>query len=931
MLRTFIERTRLCRGNEFVSAAPAGTMRQRVIGWMTCDKPARRRFGLLLKERTRPMNDEHNSNGACVVLIAVVSTVIAACPFVALAQTSFSSGKDYLSPELRQRVEHLKEELPSQPSSTENGWERGNLVWEWANAYAVSGGTLPVELPAIMARIMSRRGKGIGKGNLDSMDSFIRELQLRDEQPLAIGKLTSTADKPFLPGSFVTIEQTYEFGDMPMAPGGGFLVAKHFMSNQGAYQTNDPQADNYISISSTNAEARFVADKQTIAGMHGGFRRGTDGLFFRLERGILTSQDKVTIIYGDRSGGSRGFKLQTYSNDAFPLPVYVDLQGSGVRGKRDLFTLPLHPYKVGGGPVHSVRGFAPSIVSTGEEFAISIRSEDFYYNRASGDVPEYRISLNGDAYSTISSGRQSITLLEDIHFDEPGVYRFKVESADGLIRGECNPIWVQQDPTRRVYWGETHGHCGFAEGQGTPEAYFKFGREDARLDFLTHSEHDIWMDDSEWQTLINDVDKYNQDGEFVAILGYEWTAGTDRGGHHNVFFRDTKGRKRVPNQTAPYLTQLFHRLAAENNKDDVLIIPHAHMPGEYRLSDPHMETLVEIMSMHGHFEWFGIMYLNHGHQVGFVAASDDHLSHPGYSTPLPGGLAARGGLAALWAPEKTRNAIFDAMKNLSSYATTGQRIILNVDLNGAKMGTRTTNSQVRTLKARVIGTAPIDTIAVIKNGEEVFRKDLLVQKEPADSTSQTLEVNFTSETDPTIRDSPRGWRPWRGSVHVTGAKLVKISSPALENRLTEFVRRGEGSAADFVLITRGGHKNLVLELNDVTTVAAIEVRLKPVVERTSTPAAYRRAARLPGANVMFRLSDLQNGKSVHPIRVGRFTDSITVKRIRPGAPLEHEFEFIDRDSPQPGDYYFVRVRQIDGGTAWSSPIWVGGLSMRYEK
>ncbi len=145
------------------------------------------------------------------------------------------------------------------------------------------------------------------------------------------------------------------------------------------------------------------------------------------------------------------------------------------------------------------------------------------------------------------------------------------------------------------------------------------------------------------------------------------------------------------------------------------------------------------------------------------------------------------------------------------------------------------------------------------------------------------------------------------------------------------IGRGEGSAADFVLITRGGHKNLVLELNDVTTVAAIEVRLKPVVERTSTPAAYRRAARLPGANVMFRLSDLQNGKSVHPIRVGRFTDSITVKRIRPGAPLEHEFEFIDRDSPQPGDYYFVRVRQIDGGTAWSSPIWVGGLSMRYEK
>jgi hypothetical protein len=162
--------------------------------------------------------------------------------------------------------------------------------------------------------------------------------------------------------------------------------------------------------------------------------------------------------------------------------------------------------------------------------------------------------------------------------------------------------WAQQTSARRVYWGESHGRCGFAEGQGTPEAYFRFGRDDAQLDFLTHSEHDIWVDDSEWQTFIDSVDECPKKGEFVATLGYESTAVTVRGGHHNVFFRDTKDRSRVPNQTAPYLTQLFHRIAAENAKDDVLIIPHVHMPGEYRLSDPHMETLVDIMPGHSHLE-----------------------------------------------------------------------------------------------------------------------------------------------------------------------------------------------------------------------------------------------------------------------------------------------------------------------------------------
>ena len=30
--------------------------------------------------------------------------------------------------------------------------------------------------------------------------------------------------------------------------------------------------------------------------------------------------------------------------------------------------------------------------------------------------------------------------------------------------------------------------------------------EDARLDFVTHSEHDIWLDDSEWQHLKDNVE-----------------------------------------------------------------------------------------------------------------------------------------------------------------------------------------------------------------------------------------------------------------------------------------------------------------------------------------------------------------------------------------------------------------------------------------
>jgi len=33
-------------------------------------------------------------------------------------------------------------------------------------------------------------------------------------------------------------------------------------------------------------------------------------------------------------------------------------------------------------------------------------------------------------------------------------------------------------------------------------------------------------------------------------------------------------------------------------------------------------------------------------------------------------------------------------------------------------------------------------------------------------------------------------------------------------------------------------------------------------------------------------------------------------------------------NPQHGDYYYLRVTQLDGARAWSSSIWVGGEAPR---
>ena len=41
------------------------------------------------------------------------------------------------------------------------------------------------------------------------------------------------------------------------------------------------------------------------------------------------------------------------------------------------------------------------------------------------------------------------------------------------------------------------------------------------------------------------------------------------------------------------------------------------------------------------------------------------------------------------------------------------------------------------------------------------------------------------------------------------------------------------------------------------------------------------------------------------------------------AGLDRDFTFTDLGEARDGDYYYVRLTQLDGTQAWSSPFWVG--------
>ena len=95
------------------------------------------------------------------------------------------------------------------------------------------------------------------------------------------------------------------------------------------------------------------------------------------------------------------------------------------------------------------------------------------------------------------------------------------------------------------------------------------------------------------------------------------------------------------------------------------------------------------------------------------------------------------------------------------------------------------------------------------------------------------------------------------------------------------------------------------------------------METGSKAGNLRADVEMPAADFELRLGGLEDGRVEHPFQVGPHTDRIAIQVIDPAAPLDQSFEYTDLTAVAPGDYYYVRVTQLDGNQAFSSPFWVG--------
>lgn len=426
----------------------------------------------------------------------------------------------------------------------------------------------------------------------------------------------------------------------------------------------------------------------------------------------------------------------------------------------------------------------PSIALPGEKVAVRVRLLDEYYNLVKKWPSE-----------ALLYGEGSITgLPEKIspHDNGVAIAEFEVKSAsvvriraviDGVGGEWSNPLEVvSTDPGYRIYWGDVHSHSQISQdGMGVKP--FEYARDASALDFFSPTEHVIATTDHEWDEIIDKVAEYDHPGHFDTILALEDSAFYPSG-HFNLYFKESKVPKFKPRQIrdVPRAYRGFSPLIIQHHTGiqwyvdigkfqwavplfNKFLGSHVNWKGSPEVR----RTAVEIYSLHGSSEMYdpkdplayencdltlatdetfgrcrtgasanGPHYARDGWAAGFVmgtvSGSDDHSAQPG---------KRGGGLTAVLATAHTREAIFEAMRARRTYATTGDRIILDFSINGKPMGSVIKPTDQIRFRVKAIGVAPISKIEILRYDWKTNAWSTIVEESPGSIYAQ---LDLTMDT-----------------------------------------------------------------------------------------------------------------------------------------------------------------------------------------
>jgi hypothetical protein len=291
--------------------------------------------------------------------------------------------------------------------------------------------------------------------------------------------------------------------------------------------------------------------------------------------------------------------------------------------------------------------------------------------------------------------------------------------------------------TYRIVRGDLHRHTELSNdgaGDGMLEDLYRYALDAAAMDYAHVADHQMGSDDEyNWWFTQKSNDLYHMPGRFLVLYGYERSVRYPNG-HRNVMWaerghpvlRIAQQEQQGQSNTGPLLYPYLKRTRG---------IATSHTSAtpqgtDWRDNDPEVEPIVEIyQGFESSYETAGAPrawkegdkpvhtglrpdgYVWNAWAKGYklgVQASSDHVStHTSY--------------ACILVEDFTREGLIDAMRRRHTYAATDS-IVLDVRVNGtALMGDAIESAENPKLEVRVLGTAPIAEIDVIKNNQYVHK------------------------------------------------------------------------------------------------------------------------------------------------------------------------------------------------------------------
>lgn len=740
-------------------------------------------------------------------------------------------------------------------------------------------------------------------------------------RPELMGSATLSPTGEIEAGSWQSFELVYTAGRFGIDDTGSIKIAMRFATDFGPVQFTDPAAPGYTTA---------VASNGAVLDLKWEFKRNirpwSRSLYIGVQKHFLAEGDTITIKFGDKNGGSKGVRVQTYCERVFEFKVFVDAIAT-----YDYVALPESPHiNIVPGPPVTWRAVLPTLKKAGDPFRLSIKAEDAWGNPSNQIDQELEFAptspVNGLPERARFEKGAFALVLDGLTAEEPGDLTIGIRSTDGDELCRTNSLRTEDAPELLHFWGDLHGQSNETLGTNTAEEYFLFGRDRAFLDVCSHQGNDFQMTQEFWKDLNDLTAKLDDPGRFVAIPGYEWSANTALGGDRNVFYRH-EGRPMYRSSHAQIADlsdeetdgHTAHELF-EHLKDEDCVC-WAHCGGRYAnilyAHDGKLEASVEVHSSWGTFEWLLQDAFKKNYRVGVVCNSDGHKGRVGASFPGASFFGAYGGLTCYLTEELSRDAIFECLRTRRHYGTTGTRMLLDVraiPMAGAErflrdpaefddaesesvdellMGdiARVSDDEVE-LVIEAVGSAPIERIDIFDGLDQLTTHRTYDEK----NLGSRVRVSWSGAE---YRGRSRT-TTWDGKLELQDNAIARTQLFNNWN-LDRGIQEQSNTHVSWKAVTSGNY-------------GGVDVWLRSKDEGRINVETSHASADLAIADLGLNETVIEAGGLERTLTVQRFPDVFgkTRVQIRAVCPIRE-----DADTR-----LYVRVQQVDGHRAWSSPIYL---------